>query len=167
MANTYTQIHIQAVFTVQNRDCIILRNWKNELYKYITGIVQNNKHKLLAINGMPDHIHILIGLRPSQSLADLVQNIKGGSSKWINERKFVRGKFSWQEGYGAFSYSKSELVNVIQYIDDQIIHHKRKTFIEEYHDLLREFEVDYDDRYVFKPVNINNIVPDGPLPNEN
>ena len=167
MANTYTQIHIQVVFTVQNRDCIVLRNWKNELYKYITGIVQNNKHKLLAINGMPDHIHILIGLRPSQSLADLVQDIKGGSSKWINERKFVRGKFSWQEGYGAFSYSKSELLNVIQYIDDQIIHHKRKTFIEEYHDLLREFEIDYDDRYVFKPVNINNIVPDGPLPNEN
>lgn len=159
MANTYTQIHIQAVFAVQNRDCIIHRGWKDELYKYITGIVQNNKHKILAMNGMPDHVHILFGFRPSQSLSDLMQDIKGSSSKWINEKKFIKGKFSWQEGYGAFSYSKSDLPNVIQYIKNQEEHHKKKSFIEEYKDLLKKFEIDYDERFVFKPVDY--IVPDG------
>lgn len=152
MANTYTQIHIQAVFTVQDRDSIIHNNLKEDLYKYITGIVQNNKHKLLAINGMPDHIHILLGLRPSQSLSDLMQDIKGSSSKWINEKRFVRGKFSWQEGYGAFSYSKTDLPNLISYIQHQQEHHTRKTFLEEYHDLLKEFDIEYDDRFVFKPL---------------
>jgi len=98
MANTYTQIHIQAVFAVQNHDCIIGKQWRDELYKYVTGIIQNNDHKLLAINGMPDHIHILFGMRPSQSLSDLLQDIKGNSSRWINNRKFISGKFSWQEG---------------------------------------------------------------------
>lgn len=161
MANTYTQIHIQAVFTVQNRDCIIGNHWKDELYKYITGIITNNQHKLLAINGMPDHIHILFGFRPSQSLSDLMQDIKGSSSKWINEKRFIKGKFSWQEGYGAFSYSKSWLSNVIRYINNQHVHHKKKTFIEEYLELLKEFEIDFDDRYVFKPVGIEYIVPDG------
>jgi REP element-mobilizing transposase RayT len=152
MANTYTQLHIQAVFAVQNRECIIQPSWKDELYKYITGIVQNNKHKLLTINGMPDHIHILFGFRPTQSLSDLKQDIKGDSSKWINEKGFVRGKFSWQEGYGAFSYSKSELHRIINYIESQEAHHKKETFIEEYLDFLKEFEVDFDDRYIFKPV---------------
>ncbi len=161
MANTYTQIHIQAVFTVQNRDCIILEHWRDELYKYITGIVQNNKHKLVAINSMPDHVHILFGLRPSQSISDLIQDIKGSSSKWINEKKFVAGKFFWQEGYGAFSYSKSDLSNVIQYINYQQEHHKKRTFTEEYTDLLKEFEIEYDDNYIFKPVNVEYIVPDG------
>lgn len=161
MANTYTQIHIQAVFSVQNRECIILNSWKDELYKYITGIVQNNNHKLLAINGMPDHIHLLIGLRPSQSIADLMQDIKGDSSKWINQNSLVRGKFSWQEGYGAFSYSKAELPNLINYIHNQQQHHKSKTFIEEYLEVLKEFEIDYDDRYVFKPVEIEYEVTDG------
>jgi REP element-mobilizing transposase RayT len=152
MANTYTQIHIQAVFAVQNRECIIKPSWKDELYKYITGIVQQNKHKLLSINGMPDHIHILFGFRPTQSLSDLMQDIKGDSSKWINEKGFVKGKFSWQEGYGAFSYSKSELHRIINYIESQEAHHKKETFIEEYLDFLKEFEVDFDDRYIFKPV---------------
>jgi REP element-mobilizing transposase RayT len=152
MPNTYTQIHIQAVFAVQNRACIIKPSWKDELYKYITGIVQTNKHKLLSINGMPDHIHILFGFRPTQSLSDLMQDIKGDSSKWINEKGFVKGKFSWQEGYGAFSYSKSELHKVINYIERQEYHHKNTTFIEEYLAFLDEFEVDFDDRYIFKPV---------------
>ena len=131
---------------------------KDELYKYITGIVQNNKHKMLAINGMPDHVHILFGFRPSQSLSDLMQD-KGSSSKWINEKRFIKGKFSWQEGYGAFSYSKSDLPNVIQYIKSQEEHHKKRSFIEEYEDQLKEFEIDYDERFVFKPVDY--IVPDG------
>jgi REP element-mobilizing transposase RayT len=159
MANTYTQIHVQAVFAVQNRDCIVQPIWKDELYKYITGIVQKNKHKMLAINGMPDHVHILFGLRPSQSLSDLLQDVKGSSSKWINEKKFIKAKFSWQEGYGAFSYTKSDLPRIIQYIKNQEEHHKKKSFIQEYEDLLREFEVDYDERFVFKPVDY--IVPNG------
>jgi putative transposase len=129
-----------------------------ELYKYITGIVQTNKHKLLAINGMADHIHVLFGFRPTQSLSDLMQDIKGNSSKWINEKGFIKARFSWQDGYGAFSYSKSDLPKVIQYIKNQEERHKRKSFIDEYKDLLNEFEIDYDERFVFKPVD--HIVPD-------
>ena len=161
MANTYTQIHIQAVFTVQDRDSIIRTAWKDDLYKYITGIIQNNKHKLLAINGMPDHIHLLFGFRPTQSLSDLVQDIKGSSSKWINEKRFLRTKFSWQEGYGAFSYSKADLLNIIRYINRQKEHHTKRTFLEEYLSLLKEFDIEYDDRFVFKPVGIDYSVPDG------
>lgn len=104
MANTYTQIHIQIVFAVQNHHCLFRKVWQDELYRYITGIIQKENHKLLAINGMADHIHIFLGMRPTQSLSGLVQDIKSGSSKWINEKGFVRGKFSWQEGYGAFSF---------------------------------------------------------------
>jgi putative transposase len=152
MPNTYTQIHIHTVFTVQNRICLISNLWKDQLYKYITGIVQNNGHKLLIINGMPDHLHILFGFRPTQSLSDLMQDIKGDSSRWINENKFVPGKFSWQEGYGAFSYSKSHLPSVIKYIQRQEIHHRKKSFIEEYKKMLEDFGVDYNDRYIFKPV---------------
>ena len=141
MANSFTQIHIHTVFTVQNRDCIILRTWEEELYKYISGIIRNNNHKLLAINGMPDHVHVLFGLRPSQSLSDLMQDIKGSSSKWINEKKFVWGKFSWQEGYGAFSYSKQDIPKVINYLNNQKAHHKKHTFLREYKELLKEFGV--------------------------
>ena len=160
MANTYTQIHIQAIFVVQNRDCSINNSWKDELYKYITGIVQNNNHKLLAVGGMPDHIHILFGLRPSQSLSDLMQDVKGDSSKLINEKRLVNGKFSWQEGYVAFSYSKSDVPDVINYINNQEIHHKKKTFSEEYLELLKEFKVDYEDKYLFKPAGIDYSVTD-------
>ena len=103
MANTYSQIHIQVVFAVQNRESLIGSKWKNELYRYISGIIQNHQHKVIAINGMPDHVHILIGLRPTQSISELMQKVKGDSSKWINQKGFVLGKFSWQEGYGAFS----------------------------------------------------------------
>ena len=152
MANTYTQIHIQSVFVVKNRDCIISNTWKDELYKYICGIISNNQHKLLAINGMPDHIHILFGLRPSQSLSELMQDIKGDSSGGINEKRYLKGKFSWQEGYAAFSYSKSQLPKVINYIEKQEEHHKKKSFIEEYVEFLKAFNVDYDERYIFHPV---------------
>lgn len=155
MANTYTQLHIQVVFVVQYRDCIIRRSWKEELYKYITGVVQNQNHKVLAINGMPDHIHILIGMRPTQSLSDLMQDIKGSSSKCINQKGFLKSKFSWQEGYGAFSYIKSHVDRVIDYIRNQEEHHRVKTFQEEYHEFLDRFEVDYDERYLFKPINYN------------
>ena len=152
MGNTYTQIHIQTVFTVQNHNCIIDNSWKEELYRYITGIIQNNEHKVLAINGMPDHIHILLGMRPVQSLSELMQDIKGDSSKWINQKAFLKNRFSWQEGYGAFSYSKSHIGNVIDYIRNQEIHHKKKTFIEEYLDFLKKFGIDYDERFIFNPV---------------
>lgn len=156
MANTYTQIHIQAVFSVQDRNSIIKRSFKNELYKYITGIIQNNGHKVLAINGMPDHVHIFFGMRPTQALSDLMQDVKGDSSKWINQRGFINGKFSWQEGYGGFSYSKSQVDNVIDYIKRQEIHHRRKTFTEEYLEFLEKFEVPYNERYIFKPVEYLN-----------
>ncbi|MCC5924624.1 MAG: IS200/IS605 family transposase [Crocinitomicaceae bacterium] len=153
MANTYTQIHIQAVFVVKNRDCVIKETWEDELYKYITGIIQSHGHKVLAINGMPDHLHVLFGLRPSQSLSDLLQDVKTNSSKWINEKKFMKTKFSWQPGYGAFSYSNSHVQRVINYIKNQKNHHKKKTFSEEYKVFLDKFEVDYNERYVFQPVN--------------
>jgi putative transposase len=152
MANTYTQIHIHSVFSVQRRDGIIQIKWRDELYKYITSIIQANEHKLLAIGGMSDHVHILFGFRPKQSLSDLMQEIKRGSSKWINEKRFVRGRFSWQEGYGAFSYSRDDLPKVIRYIQNQKEHHKKITFMEEYMALLKEFEIEYDLRYIFKPV---------------
>lgn len=150
MPNTYTQIHIQAVFAVQNRLGLIQKSWKDELYKYITGIIQNKGHKLIIINGMPDHIHILFGLRPVQSLSDLMQDVKGDSSKWINQKGFVKGRFSWQEGYGAFSYSKNSLSHVINYIQNQEEHHRQISFMEEYKNLLDEFEVTYDTRFLFK-----------------
>ena len=152
MPNTYTQIHIHAVFTVQNRACVIHKRWQEELYRYITGIVQNHGHKVLAINGMPDHVHLFFGMRPTQSLSELMQAVKGDSSKWINEKQLVRGRFSWQEGYGAFSYSKSHVPNVIQYIKNQEQHHRTRTFIEEYHDLLDKFGVSFEKRYSFTPV---------------
>jgi REP element-mobilizing transposase RayT len=156
MANTYTQIHIQAVFVVQNRACIIRKTWKDDLYKYMTGIIQNHGHKVLAINGMPDHVHIFFGMRPTQSLSELMQDIKGDSSKWIKQNGYVKSKFNWQEGYGAFSYSKSHVNRVIKYIQNQEKHHTKKTFAEEYNEFLDKFEVDYDDRYVFKSVEYDS-----------
>ena len=157
MANTYTQIHIQAVFSVQNRTCVIQKAWENELYKYMTGIIQNHDHKLLAINGMPDHVHVFFGMRPTQSLSDLMQDIKGDSSKWINKKGFINRRFSWQEGYGAFSYSKSQVDQVINYIRNQEEHHRKRTFTEEYLDFLERFQVPYDERYIFKPVDYNDL----------
>ncbi len=152
MSNTYTQIHIQAVFAVKNRISLINHSWEESLYMYITGIIQNHGHKLIAINGMPDHIHIFFGLRPLQSLSDLIRNVKGDSSYWINQQKFVSGKFSWQEGFGAFSYSKSHISNVANYIKNQKIHHQRKDFISEYIKILEDYEVKFDERYIFKPI---------------
>ena len=150
MANTYTQIHLQFVFTVKYRDGLIHSSFKDELYKYITGIIKNHNHKLLAINGMPDHVHILVGMRPTQSVSDLMQDIKGSSSKWINEKRFLKVKFEWQEGYGAFSYAKSQVNTVVNYIKNQEQHHAVRSFNQEYLEFLAEFEVAYDERYIFK-----------------
>jgi REP element-mobilizing transposase RayT len=148
MSHTYSQIHVQLVFAVKYRELLIERKWKNRLYRHITDIVQRNKHKLLIINGMPDHIHILVGLRPRQSVSELMQEIKGSSSKWINDNHLVKGKFEWQNGYGAFSYSKPEIWNVIQYIENQEEHHQTKTFKEEYIEMLNEMEIEYEHQSV-------------------
>jgi len=152
MANTYTQIHIHGIFAVQNRISLIAESWREELYKYITGIVQNHGHKMLQIGGMSDHIHILFGMRPVESLSNLMKAVKGESSEWINKQRFTAGHFSWQEGYGAFSYGKSQLNNVIQYIANQPEHHKKRDMVSEYIDFLKKFEVEYDERYIFKPI---------------
>ncbi len=150
MANTYSQIYIQVVFAVQGRESLIGREWKDELYKFITGIVKNNKQKLLAINGVTNHIHILLNIKPNIALSDLVRDIKANSSRFVNEKRFVRGKFSWQEGFGAFSYSISQLDDVIQYIQNQEEHHKETSFKDEYLKYLKRFEIEFDENYVFE-----------------
>jgi len=152
MANTYTQIYIQIVFAVENRISLIKDQWREELHKYITGIIQNHKHKLIAINSMADHIQIFIGMKPIQALSDLLQDIKEYSSKWINRNKFVLGHFNWQTGYGAFSYSHSHIDSVVKYIRNQKRHHQKKTFRQEYIEFLEKFHVEYDERYIFKDV---------------
>ena len=149
MPNTYTQLHIQLVFAVKYRAALIQKEWKERLHKYITGILQANNHKVLQVNSMPDHIHILIGLRPNQSLAALVQNIKTESTKWIKEQK-LSPSFAWQEGYGAFSYSKSHVDAVIRYIQNQEVHLKKETFSDEYCNFLKAFEIDFEEQYIFK-----------------
>ncbi len=150
MANTFSQIYIQTVFAVENRLSLIGLEFKEDLYKYITGIVRNQGQKLISINGMPDHVHILIGLKPAMALADVVREIKADSSNFINNNKWVRGKFSWQEGYGAFSYGHSQLDTIIRYIQNQEKHHSRRSFKSEYLALLRKFDIAFDDKYVFK-----------------
>ena len=152
MANTYTQIYLQVVFAAQGRASVIPNAHKEELHKFITGVVTNRGQKLISINSMPDHVHLLVGLKPDCALSDLVRDVKAASSKLINERDWVAGRFAWQEGFGAFSYSRSQLDDVIRYIANQEQHHAKKTFAEEYREFLERFGVDFDPRYVFKPV---------------
>ncbi|MBS4039176.1 MAG: IS200/IS605 family transposase [Flavobacteriales bacterium] len=149
MSSTFSQLYIQIVFAVKGRQSLIQPSWEEELYKYITGIVQNKGQKMLAINGIPDHIHLLIGMKPSCCLSDLVREIKKASNNYINEKRFCPYKFEWQEGYGAFSYSHSALYYVIGYIANQKEHHRTKTFREEYVDFLKKFEVEYKEEYLF------------------
>ena len=150
MANSYTQIHIHIIFAVLYRYASIDISWEVELYKYITSIVSNNGHKVIQIGGMPDHIHLLIGMQPTQTLADLVNKVKSNSSLWINKNKRILGKFYWQEGYSAFSYGKSQLDSVVKYIINQKAHHKNKSFSEENKEFLDLFNVEYDERYILK-----------------
>ncbi len=150
MPGTFSQIYIQVVFAVKGRENLINKIWKDELHKYIAGIIKGKGQKSIIVNGMPDHIHAFIGLRPSMSISDLVRDIKNNSSNFINDHKFVKGKFSWQEGYGAFSYSHSQIQTVYDYILTQEEHHKKKTFKEEYLDFLNKFEVEYDEQYLFE-----------------
>ena len=149
MANTYTQIHLQFIFAPKYRASLIHADWENELYKYITGIVQHNKSKMICINGMPDHLHILVGFHTTQSIADFMQDVKAGSSKWINDNKMTKSRFEWQSGYGAFSYSKSQLPDVIRYIENQKEHHRKKSFLEEYKLFMEKFQIVYDEKYIF------------------
>jgi len=149
MADTYSQIYIQIVFSVRNRNALIHESWETELYKYITGIIQNKGQKLIAINGMPDHIHIFIGMKPNCCLSDLVREIKKSSNSFINEKRFTKIPFYWQEGFGAFSYSFSHIDNVVNYILKQKSHHKTKSFKEEYLEFLNKFEIEYNEEYLF------------------
>ena len=148
MASPFSKIYIQIVFAVKGRQSLIRPFWEEELYKYITGIVQNKDQKMLAINGMPDHIHFFIGMKPSCCLSDLVREVKKSSNEFIKEKKFCNG-FHWQDGYGAFSYSHSHISNVISYIRNQKEHHHHNTFKEEYISLLKKFEIEFEEKYLF------------------
>jgi putative transposase len=150
MANTYTQIYIHVVFAVEGRQSLIPPIHNDELQKFITGIITARKQKLIAINNMPDHLHLLVGMQPDSLLSGLVRDVKAGSSKFINEKRWVTGRFSWQEGFGAFSYSRSQLGTVIRYIENQQKHHAKQSFRDEYIAILKKFGVDYDPRYIFK-----------------
>lgn len=149
MSSTYSQIYIQVVFAVQGRQSLIRYSWEENLHKYITGIVQGKQQKMIAINGMPDHIHFLIGMKASCSLSDLVREIKKSSNEYIRENNFCNG-FYWQDGFGAFSYSHSQLDNVVKYIMNQKEHHRQKSFKEEYLEFLKKFEIEYKDEYLFE-----------------
>ena len=154
MANTYSQIYIHVVFAVEGRQNLIEPGHNKELQKYLTGIVSGQKQKLIAVNNMPDHVHMLVGLKPDMALSDLVGDIKSGSSGFINRQRWVCGRFNWQEGYGAFSYSRSQLDTVVHYIQNQQKHHATKTFRQEYIELLERFEIAYDERFLFKPAEV-------------
>ena len=150
MSNTFSQIYIHVVFAVQNRKALIKPTWEDELFKYITGIVQNKGQKMLAINGTSNHIHFLIGMKPSCCLSDLVREVKKSSNSFVKEKHFTAANFNWQEGFGAFSYSQSHLSAVINYIENQKQHHKKKTFKDEYIALLKAFEIEYNEEYTFE-----------------
>lgn len=152
MANTYSQIYIQIVFAVEGRQNLIDPSHNDELQKYITGIITAQRHKLIAVNNVQDHAHILIGQRPDAALSDLVGDIKSGSTNFINRHRWVKGRFNWQEGFGAFSYSRSQLGDVIRYIQNQQTHHRKRSFHDEYVSLLNKFDVPYDERYIFRSV---------------
>ncbi|MBD2754457.1 IS200/IS605 family transposase [Spirosoma validum] len=153
MPNTYSQIYIQLVFAVKGRENLIKEEFRDELEKYICGIVNGKSQKVLALYCMPDHTHLLLSVKPNISLSDLVRDIKANSSAWINDRKLLKNKFNWQEGFGAFSYSKSHLDNVINYILSQPVHHQKRSFKDEYLAFLEKFEVEYDERYLFEWIN--------------
>jgi len=150
MANTYTQLYIQLVFAVRGRHSLIRKDHKDQIYKYITGIIQNKDNKLIAINGMPDHIHIFIGYKPTIALPDLVKIIKTSSNDFTKSKKWYGGKFRWQDGYGAFSYSRSHISRVAKYIENQESHHKKISFKEEYIAMLRKFEIEFNEKYLFE-----------------
>jgi len=150
MADTYVQAYFHLVFAVKNRQALISKSWKDDLEKYITGIIQNNDHKLISIGSMPDHIHIFIGYNLNQKIPDLVEQIKTSSNHWIKKKNFTKIKFNWQTGYGAFTHSHSQIDTVTRYILNQEKHHKKKTFKEEYLEMLKKFQITYKEKYIFE-----------------
>lgn len=148
MPDTYTQLYIHIIFSVKNREPLIKDSFRKELFAYIGGIIKNKEQKPIAINGTADHVHILVGIKPDKSISDLVREIKSNSSKYVNEKKFIPVKFHWQEGFGAFTYSHSQLTSVINYIMHQEEHHKHKGFAEEYKEFMKKFNVQYDEKYI-------------------
>lgn len=150
MSNTYTQLYIQLVFAVKGRKSFIPYSWDDELYRYITAVVQNDQHKMLAINGMPDHLHIFVGLQPAFAISDLVKDIKRASNNWINEKRLIRDKFEWQSGYGGFSYGRSQIDHVCKNIANQKQHHNKLTFQKEYTSLLEMFAIPFKEEYLFE-----------------
>jgi len=149
MAGTFSQIYVQCIFAVKGRENLLQKPWRNEVFKYISGIIHGKNQKPIIVNGVTDHVHVFVGLKPSMTISDLVRDIKSSSSNFINEQKFIKGKFAWQEGYGAFSYAHSQIDNVYQYINKQEEHHRHKTFKEEYTSFLQKFEIEYNDKYLF------------------
>ena len=150
MAGTYSQIYVQAVFAVKGRENLIDKNWRDELHKYISGIITGKQQKSIIVNGVSDHVHCFIGLKPSMAVSDLIRDIKNNSSKFINEKEFVKGKFQWQEGYGAFSYAHSQVEQVYKYILNQEAHHQKKTFRQEYLEFLTKYEIEHKPEYLFE-----------------
>jgi REP element-mobilizing transposase RayT len=150
MANTFSQMYVQIVFAVLGRANVINEIHRVELEKYVCGIVSNKKCKPLSIFINPEHVHLLFGLHPTISVSDITRDIKAGSSGFINDRKWVAGKFNWQDGFGSFTYSKSQIGTVIKYILNQPEHHKKNSFKEEYLTLLQKNEIKYEDRYLFE-----------------
>ena len=150
MPNTYTQLYIHIVFAVHGRDSLLRSEFREHVHKYITGIVEQRSHKLIAINSVPDHMHLLIGYEPQQALSDLVRDIKSHSAKYINEQGWMKTKFSWQTGYGAFSHSRSQIDAVVKYIANQETHHRKTDFRREYLDMLEKYSVSYDPKYLFE-----------------
>ncbi|MFH1527068.1 MAG: IS200/IS605 family transposase [Bacteroidota bacterium] len=147
---TFTQLYTHLVFAVKYRERLLMKEIRPEVFSYISGIITNKKHKSIIINGMPDHIHILLGLNPNDKISDLVACIKRESSEFINQKNWFRGKFHWQGGYGAFSYGRSQLDKMYKYIMNQENHHRTRTFREEYIKTLDKFEIDYDKKYLFE-----------------
>jgi REP element-mobilizing transposase RayT len=149
MAGTYSQIYLQIVIGVKYRENLIQKIWKDRLFQYISGIITNKSHKSIIVNGVSDHVHLFIGFKPAYSISDLVRDVKNNSSNFINDNKFVHGKFMWQEGYGVFSYSHSHIESVYNYIKNQEKHHAKKCFKDEYIGLLNKFNIQYDEKYLF------------------
>jgi putative transposase len=150
MAGTFSQIYIQVVFAVKGRENLLQKPWRDEVFRYMAGIIKGKNQKPIIVNGITDHVHLFIGLKPSMCLSDLIRDVKNNTSNFINDKKFVPVKFSWQEGYGAFSYSHSQIDNVYQYILNQEEHHRKRTFKEEYLDFLEKFEIEHDEKYLFE-----------------
>ena len=150
MAGTFTQLYIQVVFAVKGRSSLLQKPWRDEVFKYMAGIIKNQGQKPIIVNGIADHAHLFIGQKPSIALSDLIRNVKKSTTKFINEQKWVRGRFAWQEGYGAFSYGHSQVETVYNYILNQEEHHRKKTFRDEYLEFLEKFQVPYEDRYLFE-----------------